>query len=86
MHGQAAVVIFAFNMLGLALFFGMMAYALATQRDVPTIRLKQSGGVPELTLGPRQRFHLFLSHVWSSGQDQVATIKRQLCLVCTQGL
>ena len=78
---QAAIAIFAFNMLGLALFFIMMGYTLATQRDVSTIRLKGAGSVPELSLGERQRFHIFLSHVWSSGQDQVATIKRQLQLL-----
>ena len=27
------------------------------------------------------RYHLFLSHIWSTGQDQVAAIKRQLCLL-----
>jgi len=37
--------------------------------------------VPELTLENRQRYHLFLSHVWSSGQDQMATLKRELQLL-----
>ena len=47
----------------------------------PTIRLVEGEMLPDLSLGERQRFHIFLSHVWSSGQDQVATIKRQLQLV-----
>jgi len=36
---------------------------------------------PDLSLGPGKRWHLFLSHVWGTGQDQCATIKRQLCLL-----
>ena len=30
---------------------------------------------------PAIKYHLFLSHIWSTGQDQCATIKRQLQLV-----
>ena len=33
---------------------------------------------PALDLPPSCRWHLFLSHVWSSGQDQVAVIRRRL--------
>ncbi|KAL1527384.1 hypothetical protein AB1Y20_016052 [Prymnesium parvum] len=36
---------------------------------------------PELSLHNEFRWHLFLSHIWSSGQDQVANIKRQLQLL-----
>lgn len=35
---------------------------------------------PELSIKPHQKFHLFLSHTWSTGQDQCAAIKRQLQL------
>ena len=28
-----------------------------------------------------KRYHLFLSHTWNSGQDQVAVIKRKLQLM-----
>ena len=27
------------------------------------------------------RYHLFLSHIWSTGQDQCASIKQRLCLL-----
>ena len=37
--------------------------------------------MPELKLKDNQRYHLFLSHVWSSGQDQMATLKRELQLL-----
>ena len=33
---------------------------------------------PELLLRKVHRWHMFLSHIWGSGQDQVAVIKRQL--------
>ncbi len=33
---------------------------------------------PELTLAKGRKYHLFLSHVWATGQDQVAVIKRQI--------
>ena len=46
---------------------------------VSHIRVKQTGKVPQLTLEQGHRFHLFLSHTWSSGQDQCAVMKRQLC-------
>jgi len=35
---------------------------------------------PELSMHGGQRFHLFLSHTWNTGQDQCAAIKRQLQL------
>ena len=37
--------------------------------------------MPELQLEASHRYHLFLSHVWSSGQDQMATVKRELQLL-----
>ena len=37
--------------------------------------------VPELTLASGITYHLFLSHVWSTGQDQVAIIKRRLTVL-----
>ncbi|KAL1496056.1 hypothetical protein AB1Y20_014684 [Prymnesium parvum] len=47
------------------------------ERGMQLLRL-QDDSLPELMLLPGQRWMLFLSHVWSTGQDQVATIKRQL--------
>ena len=40
----------------------------AAQR--PIILLAKANRAPELCLGPEQRWHLFLSHIWSTGQDQ----------------
>ena len=48
---------------------------------LPLLKLKQTKARPELTLATSQRWHLFLSHIWGTGQDQCAVIKRQLCLL-----
>jgi len=58
----------------------LIAVIVAIRHDavVPTLRLRGTGVPPELTLGPSELYHLFLSHTWQTGQDQVATIKRQL--------
>ena len=48
---------------------------------LPSVLFKATDQVPELKLEKHHRFHLFLSHVWSSGQDQMATLKRELQLL-----
>ena len=48
---------------------------------VPAFRLLSTGNRPELALAKGHKWHLFLSHIWGTGQDQCATIKRQLCLL-----
>ena len=45
-----------------------------------TLRLK-NGKEPPLTLAPEHHYHTFISHIWSTGQDQAAVLKRQLCLL-----
>ena len=48
----------------------------------PIIRLSRTRTPPEMTFASRElRYHLFISHIWSSAQDQAATIKRQLQLL-----
>ena len=47
------------------------------QVNKTTLRLK-NGKEPLLTLHPEHRYHTFVSHIWSTGQDQAAVIKRQL--------
>ena len=59
--------VFGFNLLNVILFVAITAYQLHTQRDTQSLRLVQGSCLPELTLKPGMRFHLFLSHIWSSG-------------------
>ena len=48
---------------------------------LPIVKLISTQSAPDLTLQRHHRWHLFLSHVWGTGQDQCAAIKRQLCLL-----
>ena len=61
----------------------LASFALCWQRrrrrQHSLFRLLKTRIPPELDLLEGQKWHLFLSHVWCSGQDQVAVIKRQLC-------
>ena len=59
---------------------------MATQQvikaaNMPTIRLLSTKAAPALPLATGHTWHMFLSHTWGTGQDQCATIKRQLCLL-----
>jgi len=76
-----AGLIFALNLANLFLFSATTVYQMATTTPVRTLRLVTTRQPPDLTLESPLRFHLFLSHTWSSGQDQVAVIKRQLQLL-----
>jgi hypothetical protein len=40
---------------------------------------RRTGAPPKLDLPPSKRYHIFLSHTWKTGQDQMAVVKRQLC-------
>ena len=49
--------------------------------ELGVLRLAGSRRLPELSFFPKMLYHVFLSHIWSSGQDQVAVIKRKHQLV-----
>ena len=67
-----------FNFLAVVIF-GLRTVYVMLWNEVPrTMRLVENALPPELSYDPGNEFHLYLSHTWSSGQDQVATIKRQL--------
>ena len=71
----------AFNFSVLVMFVTLAAIQFTTSSVLPSVRLVASGQVPELKLDASHRYHLFLSHVWSSGQDQMATVKQELQLL-----
>lgn len=66
----------------LFVFFVVMstlAYVrIKKQRNKEQLRLSSTGRPPELVLGAGEKWHLFLSHSWASGQDQVHTIRASL--------
>jgi hypothetical protein len=55
----------------------LIVVKLLEHSNSTTLRLK-NGKEPTLTLAPEHSYHTFVSHIWSSGQDQAAVIKRQL--------
>ena len=71
-----ALLFFNFGVIGLAVFIAL--HQVYVNARIPVLRLTTTGRAPDLSLPQNQQWHLFLSHVWSTGQDQVAVIKRQL--------
>jgi len=68
--------------LGLLLIFvGLTVYHTVFRKSMRVLRLVSSREVPDLELGIGMQYHVFLSHIWSSGQDQTANIKRMLQLL-----
>ena len=65
----------------LVIAFGIAAKQLADGARLPIIKLVATRAAPELSLAEGVTWHLFLSHIWGTGQDQCATIKRQLLLL-----
>lgn len=56
---------------------GVMRHGMRKTLFKPLI-LVELGQPPTLSLPTGKRWHLFLSHIWSSGQDQIQMIKREL--------
>ena len=65
----------------LALATLMAFHQLVKEARKPLIRTVATKAIPDIPLQQGHRWHLFLSHIWGTGQDQCATIKRQLCLL-----
>ena len=68
-----------FSVLVLFLIGAVVAARKVSQ--VPTFRLVSTNQPPELTLALGLTWHLFNSHIWGTGQDAVAVIKKQLMLL-----
>lgn len=67
------------TLFGCLTMFGIVClWEIRNDGLVRIIRLDQTRQPPILSLSSGMRFHLFLSHVWSSGQDQAHVIKRML--------
>ncbi|KAL1498455.1 hypothetical protein AB1Y20_013780 [Prymnesium parvum] len=75
----STMIVFSISLL--ALVSMLTLYRMVTDRRVRVLRLAPSNCVPELDTAPGKYYHIFLSHIWSTGQDQVSTIKRQLMLL-----
>ena len=62
----------------LALATLMAAQQLIAASRVPIIKLQATRLAPKLTLAPHHHWHLFLSHIWGTGQDQMVRASRRL--------
>ena len=65
----------------LAFFLVSAIFAARRIARKPKILLVSSNQPPELTLSRHMKWHLFNSHIWSTGQDAAAVIKNQLKLL-----
>ena len=65
----------------LALFLVSAVFAARHIARKQKILLVSSNQPPELTLARHMKWHLFNSHIWSTGQDAAAVIKTQLKLL-----
>ena len=79
--GLVGVALLSSIVAAMVLTFTLGAQSIFAAASVPTLRLLATGNRPEMPLAHHHRWHLFLSHIWSTAQDQCATIKRQLCLL-----
>ncbi|EOD27539.1 hypothetical protein EMIHUDRAFT_468827 [Emiliania huxleyi CCMP1516] len=67
-------------LVGATLVFFLIGAVVSARhaKKAPTIRLVSTNQPPEMSVGMGITWHLFNSHIWSTGQDAVAVIKRQL--------
>ena len=56
----------------------LTARRLAIRGKDELLRIKATKSRPQVSIAEGLRYHLFLSHVWGTGQDQAAVLKRQL--------
>ena len=73
-----SLMLVVWNLILVVILFGLLVRSLMEAGTMPTVRLESTHEEPQLTLAKEHHYHVFLSHTWSTGQDQVAVIKRQL--------
>ena len=67
---RVVIIMVFFNFAVLALYVSLATYQFATRDVLPQIRLVASGQPPELRLRKGCKWHLFLSHIWSSSAER----------------
>ena len=72
------------TVLMLIVVLGAALYSLRTEHSLRIWRLKDTKAPPVLSRESGHKWMLFLSHIWSTGQDQNAAIKLQLQLMLPQ--
>jgi hypothetical protein len=72
------VVVLAFGML--LVTAGFIIMLAISKIKAPTVRMASSGYAPNLELPKHCKFHVFMSHVWGTGQAKTHAITRELQL------
>jgi hypothetical protein len=60
-------------------FVVFVAYQAMINSDLQQLQLKESRRPPDLSLRKHMFYHLFLSHIWSSGQGMPIAHLQRLC-------
>ena len=83
MRSPNGILLFLLVLTAVLLFLFIVGGVVGLRRiaGVPTIRLSRTGQRPELSLHRGVLWHLFNSHIWSTGQDAAAAIKKELQLL-----
>ena len=76
-----ALVFFSIPVVTIVTMIAVVVLKLVLAKFPKTMHDKETGDMVKLSLERHQKYHTFLSHIWGTGQDQVAAIKRQLCLL-----
>lgn len=78
---DVSITLFIFNITVLVLVLVSIVISFFRAVKTKTLRLLATNDAPQLQLREGHRYHTFLSHIWSTGQDQVRGIKSQLLLL-----
>tara|TARA_B100000795_G_scaffold74807_1_gene53059 strand:- start:1167 stop:3974 length:2808 start_codon:yes stop_codon:yes gene_type:complete len=78
---DVSIYLFGFNIAVLVLILVSIVLSFFRAVKTKTLRLRATNDAPTLELREGHRYHTFLSHIWSTGQDQVRGIKGQLQLL-----
>ena len=77
--GQTTAILFAAAIAVFAIVISLMFYNVSKDKSLPRVMHQHSKRDAKLLrLVEGQRHHLFLSHVWKTGQDQARVIKQLL--------
>jgi len=73
--GLVAIMMIATSVVIILAALVLLMWQFGTAERPQVIRVRQTNLVPLLHLDAHQKWHLFLSHIWGSGQDQVSAAR-----------
>eukprot|EP00966_Prymnesium_polylepis_P064199 1488393-Prymnesium_polylepis.1 len=79
---QLVAMMVAIVLIFIVVFVAFTVHQAFTSQNLQLLRLADSSQSPDLTLNHNKWFHLFLSHIWSSGQVGCAQHERDVRLAC----